>query len=182
MLAHFLDAEGGLRAAAAEHAAGHVPGARHIPAGELAQRLDELGEKSIDLTGRRALVAGVADDAGYGFAIAKALDAYNLQGGHGGHDHAHDSSTMPFQQLGRAAHGLHRRQGLAGQRRHRRGPDRSPVWANRGHFRTGVNQPGAPSVSESGPDVPTRSSGERIVRTGRDQRPRVAGATGTSPP
>jgi enoyl-[acyl-carrier protein] reductase I len=27
----------------------------------------------IDLTGRRALVAGVADDAGYGFAIAKAL-------------------------------------------------------------------------------------------------------------
>ena len=28
---------------------------------------------SIDLTGRRALVAGVADDRGYGFAIAKAL-------------------------------------------------------------------------------------------------------------
>src|SRR5690348_4230817 len=28
---------------------------------------------SIDLTGRRALVAGVADDAGYGFAIARAL-------------------------------------------------------------------------------------------------------------
>jgi len=28
---------------------------------------------SIDLTGRRALVAGVADDAGFGFAIAKAL-------------------------------------------------------------------------------------------------------------
>jgi len=28
---------------------------------------------NIDLTGRRALVAGVADDAGYGFAIAKAL-------------------------------------------------------------------------------------------------------------
>jgi enoyl-[acyl-carrier protein] reductase I len=28
---------------------------------------------SIDLQGRRALVAGVADDAGYGFAIAKAL-------------------------------------------------------------------------------------------------------------
>ena len=27
----------------------------------------------IDLTGKRALVAGVADDAGYGFAIAKAL-------------------------------------------------------------------------------------------------------------
>src|SRR5688500_20161058 len=27
----------------------------------------------IALTGRRALVAGVADDAGYGFAIAKAL-------------------------------------------------------------------------------------------------------------
>src|SRR5215469_6870933 len=28
---------------------------------------------NIDLRGRRALVAGVADDAGYGFAIAKAL-------------------------------------------------------------------------------------------------------------
>src|ERR1700755_2031874 len=28
---------------------------------------------NIDLTGRRALVAGVADDAGFGFAIAKAL-------------------------------------------------------------------------------------------------------------
>ena len=28
---------------------------------------------NIDLTGRRAFVAGVADDAGYGFAIAKAL-------------------------------------------------------------------------------------------------------------
>src|ERR671931_1672247 len=28
---------------------------------------------SIDLRGKRALVAGVADDAGYGFAIAKAL-------------------------------------------------------------------------------------------------------------
>src|SRR5206468_3562240 len=28
---------------------------------------------SIDLTGKRALVAGVADDAGYGFAVAKAL-------------------------------------------------------------------------------------------------------------
>src|SRR3954467_9630253 len=27
----------------------------------------------IDLTGKRALVAGVADDGGYGFAIAKAL-------------------------------------------------------------------------------------------------------------
>ena len=26
-----------------------------------------------DLTGKRALVAGVADDAGFGFAIAKAL-------------------------------------------------------------------------------------------------------------
>jgi enoyl-[acyl-carrier protein] reductase I len=30
---------------------------------------------NIDLTGRRALVAGVADDAGFGFAIAKALAA-----------------------------------------------------------------------------------------------------------
>jgi len=29
---------------------------------------------AIDLTGKRALVAGVADDAGYGFAIAKALE------------------------------------------------------------------------------------------------------------
>ena len=28
---------------------------------------------SIDLTGKRALVAGVADDGGFGFAIAKAL-------------------------------------------------------------------------------------------------------------
>ncbi len=28
---------------------------------------------SIDLTGRRALIAGVADDRGYGFAIAKAM-------------------------------------------------------------------------------------------------------------
>jgi len=28
---------------------------------------------NIDLRGKRALVAGVADDAGYGFAIAKAL-------------------------------------------------------------------------------------------------------------
>src|SRR5258708_34028533 len=28
---------------------------------------------SIDLNGKRALVAGVADDAGFGFAIAKAL-------------------------------------------------------------------------------------------------------------
>src|SRR5215813_14631312 len=28
---------------------------------------------SIDLKGKRALVAGVADDAGFGFAIAKAL-------------------------------------------------------------------------------------------------------------
>jgi len=28
---------------------------------------------AIDLTGKRALVAGVADDAGFGFAIAKAL-------------------------------------------------------------------------------------------------------------
>src|SRR5437588_1810656 len=28
---------------------------------------------NIDLTGKRALVAGVADDAGFGFAIAKSL-------------------------------------------------------------------------------------------------------------
>ena len=34
---------------------------------------DILPMLKIDLTGRRALVAGVADDGGYGFAIAKAL-------------------------------------------------------------------------------------------------------------
>ncbi|MEA2748451.1 MAG: enoyl-[acyl-carrier protein] reductase, partial [Myxococcales bacterium] len=28
---------------------------------------------SIDLTGKRAFVAGVADDGGFGFAIAKSL-------------------------------------------------------------------------------------------------------------
>ena len=28
---------------------------------------------AIDLTGKRALVAGVSDDGGFGFAIAKAL-------------------------------------------------------------------------------------------------------------
>src|ERR1019366_7735077 len=31
------------------------------------------GMLNIDLTGRRALVAGVADDGGFGFAIAKSL-------------------------------------------------------------------------------------------------------------
>src|SRR6266498_1739421 len=39
-------------------------------------RTPHKGERrmlSIDLRGKRALVAGVADDAGYGFAIAKAL-------------------------------------------------------------------------------------------------------------
>src|SRR4026208_2358146 len=35
--------------------------------------LSYSGMLNIDLRGRRALVAGVADDAGYGFAIAKAL-------------------------------------------------------------------------------------------------------------
>lgn len=34
---------------------------------------DDPGMLSIDLTGKRALVAGVADDGGFGFAIAKAL-------------------------------------------------------------------------------------------------------------
>ena len=34
---------------------------------------NEAGMLSIDLTGKRALVAGVADDGGFGFAIAKAL-------------------------------------------------------------------------------------------------------------
>ena len=31
---------------------------------------------SIDLKGKRALVAGVADDGGFGFAIAKSLVSY----------------------------------------------------------------------------------------------------------
>src|SRR2546421_2818578 len=41
----------------------------------LASRISRKGDRmlSIDLRGKRALVAGVADDAGYGFAIAKAL-------------------------------------------------------------------------------------------------------------
>src|SRR5262247_4190594 len=34
---------------------------------------DQPAMLSIDLTGKRALVAGVADDGGFGFAIAKAL-------------------------------------------------------------------------------------------------------------
>src|SRR5262247_875913 len=34
---------------------------------------DEPPMLSIDLTGKHALVAGVADDGGFGFAIAKAL-------------------------------------------------------------------------------------------------------------
>src|SRR5215472_18392796 len=42
-------------------------GRRRWPGGLLYRMLE------IDLTGRRALVAGVADDAGFGFAIAKAL-------------------------------------------------------------------------------------------------------------
>jgi enoyl-[acyl-carrier protein] reductase I len=43
----------------------------HLPP---ARRLANLPRMlSLDLSGRRALVAGVADDAGYGFAIAKAL-------------------------------------------------------------------------------------------------------------
>src|SRR5207249_5816194 len=36
-------------------------------------RVGEGWMLSIDLRGKRALVAGVADDGGYGFAIAKAL-------------------------------------------------------------------------------------------------------------
>src|SRR5881409_3495821 len=41
----------------------------------LASRIPQKGHPmlGIDLRGKRALVAGVADDAGYGFAIAKAL-------------------------------------------------------------------------------------------------------------
>src|SRR2546428_12564888 len=41
----------------------------------LASRIPQSGDAmlSIDLRGKRALVAGVADDGGYGFAIAKAL-------------------------------------------------------------------------------------------------------------
>src|SRR3989442_15817064 len=38
---------------------------------------------SIDLRGKRALVAGVADDQGYGFAIAKALAQAGATGGTG---------------------------------------------------------------------------------------------------
>ena len=44
-----------------------MPLAGSDPSGDITPML------AIDLTGRRALVAGVADDAGYGFAIAKAL-------------------------------------------------------------------------------------------------------------
>src|SRR3954464_13435956 len=44
-----------------------MPLAASDPSGDITPML------AMDLTGRRALVAGVADDAGYGFAIAKAL-------------------------------------------------------------------------------------------------------------
>ncbi|HTR78260.1 MAG TPA: enoyl-[acyl-carrier-protein] reductase, partial [Gemmatimonadaceae bacterium] len=45
---------------------------RWTDSGERAERY-YLAMFNIDLTGRRALVAGVADDAGFGFAIAKGL-------------------------------------------------------------------------------------------------------------
>lgn len=41
--------------------------------GEHSQPTDGTNMLNIDLSGKRALVAGVADDAGYGFAIAKEL-------------------------------------------------------------------------------------------------------------
>src|SRR5947207_9013510 len=44
-----------------------LPLVNPISKGDITQMLN------IDLSGRRALVAGVADDAGFGFAIAKAL-------------------------------------------------------------------------------------------------------------
>jgi len=36
---------------------------------------------TIDLTGKHAIVAGVADDGGFGFAIAKALAEAGAHGG-----------------------------------------------------------------------------------------------------
>ena len=60
---------------------GHVPGQANFERGVSRRHLQRLalegwlycGMLNIDLTGRRALVAGVADDAGFGFAIAKSL-------------------------------------------------------------------------------------------------------------
>src|SRR2546425_12700564 len=55
---------------------GRSPSDAHIETPHSAFRIPHWGEGevlSIDLRGKRALVAGVADDAGYGFAIAKAL-------------------------------------------------------------------------------------------------------------
>src|SRR2546423_13422577 len=51
----------------------------------LASRISSKGDRmlSIDLRGKRALVAGVADDAGYGLAIAKALAEASATGGTG---------------------------------------------------------------------------------------------------
>src|SRR5437762_13421777 len=55
---------------------GRSPSDAHIETPHSAFRIPHWGEGevlSIDLRGKRALVAGVADDAGYGFAIARAL-------------------------------------------------------------------------------------------------------------
>src|SRR3989442_5098365 len=55
---------------------GRSPSDAHIETPHSAFRIPHWGEGevlSIDLRGKRALVAGVADDAGYGFAIAKGL-------------------------------------------------------------------------------------------------------------
>src|SRR5437868_14140424 len=49
------------------------PNARLLPLVNRAGNGDITQMLNIDLTGRRALVAGVADDAGFGFAIANAL-------------------------------------------------------------------------------------------------------------
>src|SRR3989454_11818736 len=55
---------------------GRSPSDAHIETPHSAFRIPHWGEGevlSIDRRGKRALVAGVADDAGFGFAIAKAL-------------------------------------------------------------------------------------------------------------
>ena len=57
-------------AAAARGAAGRAS-RRYVSGGSLITRFCSM--LSIDLTGKRAFVAGVADDGGFGFAIAKAL-------------------------------------------------------------------------------------------------------------
>src|SRR3954464_9254983 len=46
---------------------------KNLTLDNLSSNRDITGMLNIDLTGKRALVAGVADDAGFGFAIAKSL-------------------------------------------------------------------------------------------------------------